>query len=76
MKANIKITPHKAGDGGIICMPLWCNVPIPKTEDWKLVKCPVCGAHCWETELARQTLKNEPDTTAACTMCALKAGLK
>lgn len=56
--------------GGIICLPLVKNVPAPKAKDWKKVKCPMCGAECWESDLARQ-IKKQVDA-AACTMCALR----
>lgn len=70
----ISITPHKVGDGGILTMPLRANVPHPKSETWELTTCPVCGAECWLTDIARQAIKVEPDLRAACTVCALKAG--
>jgi len=72
---NVKITPHKPGDGGILAMPLRSNIPDPQRGDWKLTTCPICGSECWESDLHRETLKAEPDLRAACTMCALKAGL-
>lgn len=71
---NVKITPRDPKEkGGIACLPLLANVPNPKTKDWKLVQCPVCGSSCWESDLARQVIA--AGTAAACTMCALKAGL-
>lgn len=67
---KVKITPRKPGEnGGIACLPLVRNVPEPKAEDWKKVNCPVCGAECWESDLARQIIS--AGTKAACTMCAL-----
>ena len=71
---EVSITPHKVGDGGILAMPLKANIPDPQRDDWKLTTCPLCGAECWETDLARQAIKVEPDLRAACTVCALKAG--
>lgn len=70
---DIKITPHKPGDGGILCLPLKSNIPNPKNSDWKLVNCPICGAECWESELARETINAEERLTASCTACAIKA---
>lgn len=32
-------------------MPLKVNVPTGR-KDWKLTKCPECGAQCWELPLA------------------------
>ena len=72
---EVAVTPHKAGDGGILAMPLKANIPDPQRDDWKLVTCPICGAECWETDLARQAMAAEPELRAACTTCALKAGL-
>lgn len=73
-RAGQIITPHKPGDGGILTMPLRSNVPNPKSEDWKLTSCPVCGAECWESPIAREAMAAEPNLRAACTACALKAG--
>lgn len=70
---NVKIWPHKPGDGGTLCMPMKKNIPVGR-EDWKLVTCPVCGEECWETDLHRQARAEEPGLRAACTMCALFAG--
>lgn len=72
---SIKITPHKSGDKGIACMPLKRNIPdASRYPEWKLVKCPVCGAECWESDLMRQVLTEE-GCTAACVECALRAGI-
>ncbi len=71
-----EVTPHKPGDGGVLALPLRSNIPYPKHEDWKLVTCPVCGAECWESDLARQARAAEPELRVACTACALKAGLR
>lgn len=68
------LIPHEAGDGGILAMPLRENIPEPGRDDWKLTACPVCGAECWETEIARQALAAEPELRAACTACALRGG--
>lgn len=70
---KVKLTPRKPGEkGGIACLPLVRNVPVPRAEDWKKVVCPVCGEECWESALAREVIST--GTKAACTMCALKAG--
>ena len=74
MKARIKITPHKVGDGGILCYPMESNIPVPKDSSWKLVKCPICGEGCWETPTAREAMATEPELRYACTMCALRGG--
>ena len=72
---EVTVTPHKVGDGGILAMPLKANIPDPQRDDWKLVTCPICGAECWENDLARQAMAAEPELRAACTTCALKAGV-
>lgn len=59
----------------ILAMPLKANIPDPQRDDWKLVACPICGAECWENDLARQAMAAEPELRAACTTCALKAGV-
>lgn len=71
---EVTVTPHKVGDGGILAMPLKANIPDPQRDDWKLVTCPICGAECWENDIARQAMAAEPELHAACTACALKAG--
>lgn len=73
--AGVTITPHEVGDGGILAMLLKANIPDPQHDDWKLTTCPICGAECWETDLARQAMAAEPELRAACTTCALKAGM-
>lgn len=73
---EVSVTPHKVGDGGILTMPLRANVPHPKSEAWELTTCPVCGAECWLTDIAREALAAEPGLGAACTVCALKAGIQ
>lgn len=71
---EVSVTLHKVGDGGILAMPLKDNIPEPKDPSWKLATCPICGAECWETDLARQAMEAEPDLRAVCTVCVLKAG--
>lgn len=74
---KINITPHKRGDGGLLCMPLVRNLPdANKTHtDWEKTTCVVCGSACWKSELHKQILKQEKDAKAVCTMCAIKAGV-
>ena len=72
---QIIITPRQPGDGVILALPMEQNIPNPDRADWKLVSCPVCGRGCWETELARRVMAMEPDLKAACTECALRAGM-
>ena len=72
---EVTVTPHEVGDGGILAMPLKASIPDPQRDDWKLVTCPICGAECWENDLARQAMAAEPELRAACTACALKAGV-
>ena len=52
-------------------MPLKVNVP-PGRKDWKLTKCPECGAQCWELPLAE--VAKAQGAKGLCTMCALKNG--
>lgn len=66
------IVPHEAGDGELLLMPTRAHIPEPQRDDWKPTTCPVCGAECWETELARQALTSEPDLRAVCTDCGLR----
>ena len=66
---SMKIWPYKPGDRGILCMPLYRNVPNPNKRDWSLTVCPKCGVDCWESDLLRETLPNE-NVTALCTECA------
>jgi len=69
---NVKMWPYKPGDRGILCMPLYRNVPNPNKPDWSLTLCPKCGTDCWESDLLRETLVNE-NAYALCTECALLA---
>lgn len=67
---RVAIEPRKATDrGGYYCMPLRVNVPTGR-KDWKLTKCPECGAQCWELPLAE--VAKAQGTKGLCTMCALK----
>lgn len=53
-------------------MPLKVNVPTGR-KDWKLTKCPECGAQYWELPLAE--VAKEQGAKGLCTMCALKKGV-
>lgn len=70
---KVTIEPRKATDrGGYYCMPLKVNVPTGH-KDWKLTKCPECGAQCWELPLAE--VAKAQGAKGLCTMCALKKGV-
>ena len=69
----LPIMQAMTGQRQVICRPLRANVPIPLHPGWTLTRCPVCECDCWKTP-------KEPDVlpegvTAACTSCALKAGM-
>lgn len=65
---RVSIEPRKATDrGGYYCMPLRINVPTGR-KDWKLTKCPECGAQCWELPLAE--VAKAQGAKGLCTMCA------
>lgn len=69
---DVKIEPRKKSDrGGYLMMPLLKNVPIAPRASWKLVRCPVCGAKCWD----RPYPEGWEEPEKMCTMCALKKGL-
>ncbi len=75
---QVTIKPWAPGDGGFACLPLTANLPDAAEvrahhPDWKPVQCPVCGADCWESELARQA--QAAGAHGACTSCALQKGL-
>lgn len=70
---SISISPWNSNDKGYVCLPLKSNIPFPKNKDWKLVHCSICGEECWESDAAREILRN-PDMKSACTMCSLKQG--
>lgn len=52
-------------------MPLVKNIPHPKDERWRKVRCPVCGAECWKTPAVIWNEKSNLVKIAACTECAL-----
>lgn len=72
---GICLSEYEPGDQGYVCMPLAVNVPVG-CDDWEQVNCPICGAECWETDLARLVLKNSKTVKAACTLCSLRMGMK
>ena len=63
-------------DNDIIMLPAYANVPEPSHADWRLVKCPVCGADCWESDLHREVKQMFPGMRSACTPCALRASVQ
>lgn len=79
---KMEIWPRSEEDrSGCICMPAAKNIHKMDTPEnvqrrhpsWKLVKCPVCGEGCYESEEVRRLRANGVD--AACTDCAIKKGL-
>ena len=74
---KFKITAHRVGDIGIMCLPLCSNLPDAdrKHPDWKRIQCPVCETECWESDQHRESLRKEPNMRKACTLCALKGGV-
>ena len=65
---RVAIEPRKATDrGGYYCMPLKVNVPTGR-KDWKLTKCPECGAQCWELPLAEVAKRREQKDSAPCAL--------
>lgn len=80
---NVKIWPRSIENKtGYICMPAVKNlhkIDTPeniqkKHPDWKLVKCPICGEGCYESDMARKLRAN--GMAATCTNCAIKIGTK
>ena len=74
---DVKLTPYKKSEKGFLCMPLVKHLPADiqrKHPDWKAVQCPVCGTPCYESADMRKILKEEPQLTPACTMCAIRWG--
>lgn len=72
---EIKLWPHKPGDGGILMLPTVRNVTAPRHPDWRMVKCPKCGGDCWEGDGHREIIRAE-GVVAWCTECALREGRK
>ena len=60
----------QAASLGMILMPLRCNVPKPKDPAWRLTRCPVCGAECWDRPLPAG-IPEELFDGKLCTECAL-----
>lgn len=54
-------------------MPLAANCPTGH-KDWKMTKCPECGAICWKLPGVKK-LEREQGAKPLCTMCALKKGV-
>jgi hypothetical protein len=75
---DVKVWPHKRGDGGLLCMPLDSNLPdANKThKDWVKTTCPSCGSACWVSDTHKEVIEYEQNVKAVCTMCALKAGMR
>lgn len=71
---KINTTPWESGTGGIICLPLRKNIPVPSNPDWQPVICPNCGRECWKSELARKVIAI--GAVGICTECALRTGPK
>lgn len=72
---EVRLWPYVPGDGGVMCMPLKRNIP-DGDKDWRLTTCPVCGEECWSSDAHELALELDPGLKVACTMCALRAGLK
>lgn len=73
---DFKIEPRKPDDkGGVMLLPLKKNLGDVSENhpDWKLIKCPVCGAECYKfPEADRMQLTQGVELM--CTECAIKAG--
>ena len=70
------VRPHRKGEAGIVCLPMYRNVPDAGHQHpgWELTLCPCCGALCWASERTRQIVKEETNLRAMCTACALSKG--
>lgn len=74
------ITPRKSSDrGGILCLPLVRNLGDPEVimarhPDWRIIRCPRCGAECYQGDRHRQALVQDSSIRAFCTECAVRAG--
>ena len=72
---SVKIELRKlAARGGYLMKPLRRNIPDPKNKEWKLTRCPICGAECWKSPLPEGYNENM-FAGRLCTMCALKQGI-
>lgn len=65
----IPIVETRGFTANLVMMPLVSNIPTGKPS-WKIVKCPICGAECWERP--EQKVLYAAGIGATCTMCALK----
>lgn len=64
------------GELMIISMPLKLNVPDMTPSGAKLVECPLCGKSCWaRPQIADAAKMFTGRAIAACTDCAVRAGL-
>ena len=72
---NLTITPWR-GDPGYLCLPLVKNIPSPRNHNWKMIRCPNCGADCWMNPAAKVAIKrSKGKLKGVCTECALRAGV-
>ena len=70
----IQLRPRGVGErGGYFCMPLKKNVP-EGHPNWKMVRCPECGAECWR--LPQADLAEAQGVAGLCTMCAFRKGME
>lgn len=67
--------PAELKPGSILSLPRYRNIKYPKDPTARLVSCPVCGEDCWENDDHRKLLQENPNIKAACTMCAIRAGI-
>lgn len=78
---SIKITPCAEDTPltGFLCMPCASSLDAGDVKihhpDWKITTCPRCGRECYTSPDREKTLRKNPNLTALCTFCALKAGL-
>lgn len=70
--AAIKICQQATGPAQVIMRPMAKNVPDPP-DDWTETECPRCGAKCYKMPQEPDVLP--PGVTAACSLCAIKAGI-
>ena len=70
---HMELRPRGVSErGGYFCMPLKKNVPEGQ-PNWKMVRCPECGAECWR--LPQADLAEAQGAVGLCTMCALRKGM-
>jgi len=74
--SNFTISPYN-GEPGYLCLPLVRNIPTRRNHNWRMVRCPSCGADCWLTLSAKVAIKrSKGKLQGVCTECALRAGMK